>query len=141
MQGVVNAVLMMRRGLTPHYWIAAVDESIPFQGIVESTTQLDQTDPAGVHLVYLMNYTHRSAPLFQQSDAAVLSKYWAGLKALFPDLRDDDLPGEPGDPEHSFLGLMRFDYVTIIEGLGGQAPTLRSLDVSDVAPDSAEYPQ
>ncbi len=57
------------------------------------------------------------------------------------DLRDDDLPGQPGDPEHSFLGLMRFDYVTIIEGLGGEAPALRALDVSDVAPDGAEYPQ
>ncbi|MDH3958343.1 MAG: metal ABC transporter substrate-binding protein [Actinomycetota bacterium] len=57
------------------------------------------------------------------------------------DLRDDDLPGEPGDPEHSFLSLMRFDYVTIIEGLGGQAPSLRSLDVTDVAPDRATYPQ
>jgi len=91
MQGVVNAVLMMRRGLTPHYWVAAVDESIPFQGIVESTTLLDQADTAGVHLVYLMNYTHRSAPLFQQSDAEVLRQYWGSLKALFPDLRDDDL--------------------------------------------------
>ena len=57
------------------------------------------------------------------------------------DLRDDDLPGEPGDPEHSYLGLMRFDYVTMIEGLGGQAPALRALDVSDVAPDQAKYPQ
>ncbi len=36
---------------------------------------------------------------------------------------------------------MRFDYATIIEGLGGQAPTLRALDVSDVAPDNAKYPQ
>ncbi len=57
------------------------------------------------------------------------------------DLRDDDLPGEPGDPEHSYLGLMRFDYVTMIEGLGGQAPLLRALDVSDVVPDNATYPQ
>jgi ABC-type Zn uptake system ZnuABC Zn-binding protein ZnuA len=57
------------------------------------------------------------------------------------DLRDDDLPGEPGDPEHSYLGLMRFDYVTMIEGLGGRAPTLKSLDVSDVVPDNAEYAQ
>jgi len=56
-------------------------------------------------------------------------------------LRDDDLPGEPGDPEHSWLGLMRYDYVTMITGLGGQAPTLDALDVEDVAPDSAEYPQ
>ncbi len=56
-------------------------------------------------------------------------------------LRDDDLPGEPGDPEHSWLGLMRYDYVTMITGLGGQAPTLDALDVNDVAPDNADYPQ
>ncbi|MBA2443907.1 MAG: metal ABC transporter substrate-binding protein [Nocardioidaceae bacterium] len=56
-------------------------------------------------------------------------------------LRDDDLPQEPGDPEHSWLGLMRYDYVTMITGLGGEAPTLEAVDVSDVAPDNAEYPQ
>ena len=56
-------------------------------------------------------------------------------------LRDDDLPGEPGSPEHSWLGLMRFDYVTMIEGLGGKATTLRALDVTDVTPDRAVYPQ
>ena len=56
-------------------------------------------------------------------------------------LRDDDLPQEPGDPEHSWLGLMRYDYVTMITGLGGTAPTLESLDVADVAPDEAVYPQ
>lgn len=56
-------------------------------------------------------------------------------------LRDDDLLGEPGDPEHSWLGLMRYDYVTMITGLGGEAPTLDALDVDDVAPDNAEYPQ
>ena len=56
-------------------------------------------------------------------------------------LRDDDLPGEPGDPEHSFLGLMRFDYVTMVEALGGDASALVALDVADVAPDTAVYPQ
>ena len=56
-------------------------------------------------------------------------------------LRDDDLPGEPGDEEHSWMGLMRFDYVTMIEALGGEAPTLEALDVSDVVPDTADHPQ
>jgi ABC-type Zn uptake system ZnuABC Zn-binding protein ZnuA len=56
-------------------------------------------------------------------------------------LRDDDLPGEPGDPEHSWLGLMRYDYVTMIEGLGGTAERLTALDVSDVTTDGARYPQ
>jgi ABC-type Zn uptake system ZnuABC Zn-binding protein ZnuA len=72
----------------------------------------------------------------------VLEQIAQGTGARYEDtLRDDDLPGEPGEPEHSWLGLMRFDYVTMIEGLGGTAATLRALDVSDVAPDKADYPQ
>src|SRR3954451_1773549 len=55
------------------------------------------------------------------------------------DLRDDDLPGARGDREHSWLGLMRFDYVTIVEALGGDAHELRALDVSDVSKDTAYY--
>lgn len=56
-------------------------------------------------------------------------------------LRDDDLPGAPGDADHSWLSLMRGNYVTLIEGLGGKANALKSLDVADVATDSAVYPQ
>jgi ABC-type Zn uptake system ZnuABC Zn-binding protein ZnuA len=56
-------------------------------------------------------------------------------------LRDDDLPDEPGDEDHSWLGLMRFDYVTIVDALGGDASALRAFDVRNVAPDRAEYPQ
>lgn len=43
------------------------------------------------------------------------------------DLRDDDLPGEPGDPNHSYIGLMRYNLITIVEGLGGDASALKEL--------------
>ena len=56
-------------------------------------------------------------------------------------LRDDDLPGEPGDPEHSWLGLVLFDYITMTEALGGDASALRSLEPEPTAPDEADYPQ
>jgi len=56
-------------------------------------------------------------------------------------LRDDDLPGKPGEPEHSWLGLMRYDYRTMIRGLGGTSQALDALDTRDVAPDKAAYPQ
>ena len=56
-------------------------------------------------------------------------------------LRDDDLPGDPGDPEHSWAGLMRYDYQTMITGLGGQAPSLKALDTTPAVPDDADYPQ
>ena len=50
-------------------------------------------------------------------------------------------PGEPGDAEHSWAGLMRYDYRTMITGLGGQAPTLEGARRRPVAPDDADYPQ
>jgi ABC-type Zn uptake system ZnuABC Zn-binding protein ZnuA len=34
-------------------------------------------------------------------------------------LRDDDLPSDPGDPEHSYVGLMAYDVATIVTDLGG----------------------
>lgn len=55
------------------------------------------------------------------------------------DLRDDDLPGEPDDDEHSWLGLMRFNVVTMIEALGGDAGAVAVIDVSPVGPDLAVY--
>jgi ABC-type Zn uptake system ZnuABC Zn-binding protein ZnuA len=56
-------------------------------------------------------------------------------------LRDDDLPGQPDDPQHSWVGLMRFDYVTMVEALGGDASALKAFVARNVSPDKADYPQ
>ncbi|MEX1264719.1 MAG: metal ABC transporter substrate-binding protein [Actinomycetota bacterium] len=55
------------------------------------------------------------------------------------DLRDDDLPGEAGDPDHSYFGLMVYDYVTFMSALGGDTAPFAALDVSDLHEDNAEY--
>jgi ABC-type Zn uptake system ZnuABC Zn-binding protein ZnuA len=56
-------------------------------------------------------------------------------------LRDDDLPGKPGDPAHSWLGLMTADFVTMVANLGGDASGLQALPVADSRPAPATYPQ
>jgi ABC-type Zn uptake system ZnuABC Zn-binding protein ZnuA len=56
-------------------------------------------------------------------------------------LRDDDLPGKPGDQEHSWMGLMHFDYVTMTEAMGGDASALKAFKPGNVVPDTATYPQ
>ena len=56
-------------------------------------------------------------------------------------LRDDDLPGQPGDVNHSWLGLMQYNFATMIEGLGGQAPNIRAFDITSPVADTADYPQ
>jgi ABC-type Zn uptake system ZnuABC Zn-binding protein ZnuA len=56
-------------------------------------------------------------------------------------LRDDDLPGRPGDADHSFLGLMQADFVTMVTSLKGDASGLKAFDAADVVKDTASYPQ
>ena len=57
------------------------------------------------------------------------------------DLRDDDLPGAPGEDEHSWLALMRSNYSTIVDVLGGDPSALEDLELRRVGPDTADYPQ
>ena len=73
--------------------------------------------------------------------STVLAQIGSATGAKYVDtLRDDDLPGEPGDPEHSWLGLMRLDFVTMVEGLGGDASALKAVPLPTTK-DSGRYPQ
>jgi ABC-type Zn uptake system ZnuABC Zn-binding protein ZnuA len=46
----------------------------------------------------------------------------------YDDLRDDDLPGEEGAPEHTYLGMMKFDVQTMAAALGGSPAPLDAFD-------------
>ncbi len=48
------------------------------------------------------------------------------------DLRDDDLPGEPGEAKHSYIGLMVEDLRIMAEALGGDPSLIATFDVSNV---------
>jgi ABC-type Zn uptake system ZnuABC Zn-binding protein ZnuA len=56
-------------------------------------------------------------------------------------LRDDDLLGEPGDTQHSWADLMKFNFTTMIEALGGDASALETVDTNTGVVDKAFYPQ
>jgi manganese/iron transport system substrate-binding protein len=53
------------------------------------------------------------------------------------DLRDDDLPGSRGEPSHSYLALMVFDYRTFMKALGGDVSAFDAVDVSNVVGDAS----
>jgi ABC-type Zn uptake system ZnuABC Zn-binding protein ZnuA len=59
------------------------------------------------------------------------------------DLADDDLPGKPGDPEHTYLGLIKQNMVAMIPALDGDASSLTGLDTTNVFDRTGEavYPQ
>ena len=40
------------------------------------------------------------------------------------ELSDDELPGAPGDPEHSYVGMMLANVRTMVTNLGGDPAAL-----------------
>ena len=74
--------------------------------------------------------------------SAVLEEVGRATGARYEDtLRDDDLPGKPGDAEHSWFGLMKYNYRTMITGLGGTPTQLDAITLAPVSSTSAVYPQ
>lgn len=56
-------------------------------------------------------------------------------------LRDDDLLGEPGDSEHTWADLMKFNFVTMVDALGGNSAALKKFNVATGLKDNATYAQ
>jgi ABC-type Zn uptake system ZnuABC Zn-binding protein ZnuA len=58
------------------------------------------------------------------------------------DLRDDDLPGNNGDPDHSYFALMVDDFETFMGALGGDITPFKSIDLTNIQPGTTtEYRQ
>lgn len=74
--------------------------------------------------------------------SAVLEEVGRATGARYEDtLRDDDLPGAPGDAEHSWLGLMKYNYRTMISGLGGTPTQLDAITLVPTSSSGVVYPQ
>ena len=54
-------------------------------------------------------------------------------------LRDDELPGKPGEPQHSYIGMMVENMAIMSEALGGSAEPLKKVDPTPVAGAHADY--
>jgi ABC-type Zn uptake system ZnuABC Zn-binding protein ZnuA len=48
------------------------------------------------------------------------------------DLRDDDLPGDPGDAQHSYVGLLAEDVRIMAQSLGGDPSLIANFDTSNI---------
>lgn len=55
-----------------------------------------------------------------------------GNAKLVMGLSDDDLPGNAGDPNHTYFGLMANNVILMVEGLGGDAKSLSTFDTTMV---------
>jgi protoporphyrinogen oxidase len=83
-QGVVSGVFLTREPLTRYYWMPWVDSGATSQGVIEMSNLVPLERSGGLHVNYLVNYTHRDSDLFRRSDDEVRALYRRDLERLFP---------------------------------------------------------
>jgi protoporphyrinogen oxidase len=82
--GIVCPVLVLDRPLTGYWTLNITDETIPFTGVIETTTYIDPHDVGGHHLVYLPKYTAPGSHWQELSDDEIRTTWLNYLKTMFP---------------------------------------------------------
>jgi protoporphyrinogen oxidase len=89
--GVLCGALITRKPLTPYYILNIADDRVPFTGLIGTSTVVDSAQTAGLSLTYLPKYVLSDDALLKAPDADVEKLFRAGLAAMFPKLKDDDI--------------------------------------------------
>ena len=146
-QAVATIPQQNRKLLTYH-------DSFPYFGprygfeIIGAVQPSDFTEPSAREVAQLIDQIRESgvpaifgSEVFPSPIMAQIAK--EGGAEFVDELRDDDLPGAPGDPRHTYLGLILTDVEIIVTALGGSIEALEGFDPSLVFEEDsgAKYPQ
>lgn len=112
--------------------------------VIGAVQPSDFSDPSPREVARLIEQIRREkVPAVFGSEvfpSPVLQQIAKEAKANYIDkLRDDELPGKPGEPRHSYIGMMLENLTTMFGSLGGSAERLKKIDPTPVAGDYADY--
>ena len=112
--------------------------------VIGAVQPSDFADPSPREVVRLIEQIRREkVPAVFGSEvfpSPVLEQIAREAKSRYVDkLRDDELPGKPGNAQHSYIGMMIDNMTTMFEALGGSTEALKKVDPAPVAGTHANY--
>ena len=108
--GILCPVLVTDRPLSGYWTLNITDDSVPFTGIIETTTYIDTQYTGGNHLVYLPKYTAPGSPWQEKSDDEIRVLWLDELRRMFPEF--------PISAVRELI-VNRHRFVEPLHGLGG----------------------
>ncbi|HVN85595.1 MAG TPA: NAD(P)/FAD-dependent oxidoreductase [Candidatus Binatia bacterium] len=82
--GVVCTIVILKRSLSPIYWMNVSDVSVPYGGLIEHTNYIPPSHYNGRHIVYVSHYTYPDEEFFGLSSDQVLARYLPHFKRVNP---------------------------------------------------------
>ena len=112
--------------------------------VIGAVQPSDFADPSPKEVIRLIEQIRREkVPAVFGSEvfpSPVLQQIAKEAKCRYIDkLRDDELPGTPDDPRHSYIGMMVENMTIMFEALGGSAEAFKKVDPAPVAGAHADY--
>ena len=89
-QGIICASVLLSRKLSDFY-VTNITDEVPFTGVIEMSALVSPDELGGKHLIYLPKYVLADSEELGQSDEQIEQKFMAGLRKLYPNLRDDEV--------------------------------------------------
>lgn len=87
----ITAMMVLKHELSQmFYQVPPKDSGLPFNAITNHTGAFGERNYGG-HVVYLVGSCTITDPLWIDSDAEIMLKYFAGLRKLYPSLRKSDV--------------------------------------------------
>ena len=83
--GIICPLLVLDRPLTGYWTLNITDDSIPFTGIIETTSYINPQFVGSHHLIYLPKYTAPGSSLQRMSDEEIKELWLTYLEKMFPD--------------------------------------------------------
>jgi len=122
--GVVCAVLLLKRRLTPFYVTNLTQEDLPFTGLIEMTNLISLEETRGRYLFYVPKYTSPGDPLFEASDEDVWKLFCPSLQRIFPDLQESDIERRFIFRERLVQPVPVLHYSELVPKMGTNVPGL-----------------
>ncbi len=89
--GIVNASLLLRKGLTPWYVTNITDGWVPMTAVIEMTNVVDPKEFGGSSLVYLPKYLPAGHPMHDKPDDEIREEFLSALERMYPAFSRDDV--------------------------------------------------
>lgn len=82
--GVLCTTLVLKRQLSPIYWMYISDDSVPFGGLIEHTNYIPPSEYGGRHILYISHYTYPDEEFYRLPSEGIMRRYVPHLKRINP---------------------------------------------------------
>ena len=87
-EGAIAVIWVLKRSLSPVYWLNVTDPDIPFLLVLEQTNLVPPAEYGGKHIVYTADYVTRDDPRWPMDAEEIVAEYIPHLRKINPEFNE-----------------------------------------------------